>query len=291
VQTTDLRARVARIALATARTRRIMTCRQPLATAAADLRRQEQPQIAIEEEANRAYCPIAGSVSTLGGKGPRSREPEEEGTRRCASRATSWCGPRESAHARIADDRWSLTNPRPGTPAAEILARPRLAHFSNGAGTRTGVRQVFHRRGRTIPSIFSHDLGRIPVPAAALEVRSKNGRQLVLPLAQRWSWFCGKLTCQLFAAGLRRALSPALENGDRGGRARRTPRGDRMHLEWSRARAQGIDRRQWCLECALARNGRKPTTRPCPPWSMRTRHLGVVPASENMGLRCASCIS
>ncbi|MCZ7424105.1 hypothetical protein O7607_30410 [Micromonospora sp. WMMA1949] len=179
-QTTDLRTTEWRTALATPDPS-ILTAGEPLANFCREVvRGRNTRRLAIEEEAP-GYLPVA-DVSMLGGKAPRRWVPEQEGNPTVAQPGDLLMAALGNLpHARIADARvvadshvlvLRLRNPSLG---------PALAHYLNGQDAYR-VRQVF-TVGAQIPSISATDLGRIPVPAAALEPVETTA--VVLPLAQR----------------------------------------------------------------------------------------------------------
>ncbi|MFV2114236.1 hypothetical protein ACFHW0_18110 [Micromonospora sp. LOL_025] len=179
-QTTDLRTTDWRIALATPDPS-ILTAGEPLANFCGEIVHGRNTRgLAIEEEAP-GYLPVA-DVSMLGGKAPRRWVPEDQGNATVAQPGDLLVAALGNLpHARIADARavadtnvlvLRLRNPSFG---------PALAHYLNGQDAYR-VRQVF-TVGATVPSISATDLGRIPVPAAALE--PVEAPAVVLPLAQR----------------------------------------------------------------------------------------------------------
>ncbi|MEU1964372.1 hypothetical protein ABZ541_04880 [Micromonospora sediminicola] len=179
-QTTDLRTTEWRIALATPDPL-ILTAGEPLANFCREIvRGRNTRRLAIEEEAP-GYLPLA-DISMLRGKAPRRWVPEEEENPTVAQPGDLLVAAHGNLpHARIADARMvadahvlvlRLRNPSLGAA---------LVHHLNGQDAYQ-VRQVF-TVGAQIPSLSATDLGRIPVPAAALEPVETPA--VILPLAQR----------------------------------------------------------------------------------------------------------
>ncbi|MFG1824247.1 hypothetical protein ACGFIJ_17325 [Microbispora bryophytorum] len=179
-QTTDLRATEWRIALATPDPS-LLTAGVPLANFCGEIARGGSTRrLAIEEEAP-GYLPVA-DVSMLGGKPPRRWVPQDEGNPTVAYPGDLLVAALGNLpHARVADAPVAadthvlilrLRNPSLG---------PALAHYLNGQDAYR-VRQML-TVGATIPSISATDIGRIPVPAAALEQADAHAAEL--PLAQR----------------------------------------------------------------------------------------------------------